>query len=279
MALDLRLALNALSDVVANRPSPLREFDQIYMKFGDLVVHAEFMARRLRDQRVVFVGDGDAVGLSLAHLLNEKVFEHGPSRMTVLDFDERQVNSINNFATRYECEGLIGAHLYNVIDALPSAMVGSFDAFHINPPWGQHNDGESVAVFLERAIHLVRVGGLGIVVIADDESLDWTNQVLRRAQATALQHGMIVAQMVPSLHSYHLEDAPELRSCALILRKIGPDTVQNSRLDPRRLDNFYGRANPLRIHYVREAPGVGRGKADDRTYSLEKFKSGGETNR
>ena len=39
MALDLRAALNAVSDVVQNRPPPLREFDQIYMKVGDVVVH------------------------------------------------------------------------------------------------------------------------------------------------------------------------------------------------------------------------------------------------
>jgi len=30
--IDLRAALNAVSDVVQNRPRPLRVFDQIYMK-------------------------------------------------------------------------------------------------------------------------------------------------------------------------------------------------------------------------------------------------------
>ena len=36
MKLDIRLAMNAVSDVIQNRPQPLREFDQIYMKAGDL---------------------------------------------------------------------------------------------------------------------------------------------------------------------------------------------------------------------------------------------------
>jgi hypothetical protein len=35
--IDLRAAINAVSDVVQNRPRPLREFDQIYMKTGDMV--------------------------------------------------------------------------------------------------------------------------------------------------------------------------------------------------------------------------------------------------
>src|SRR2546427_8747449 len=152
MPLDLRLALNAVSDIVTNRPLPLREFDQIYMKIGDIVVHAEFVARRFDKRKVVFVGDGDAIGLAMVHLMNEKVIAYGPSHVTVLDFDERLVNSVNTFAADYECGDRIEARLYNVVDALPHKLLGAFEGFHINPPWGQYNDGESVAVFLERAI-------------------------------------------------------------------------------------------------------------------------------
>jgi hypothetical protein len=32
--IDLKAAINAVSDVVQNRPRPIREFDQIYMKTG-----------------------------------------------------------------------------------------------------------------------------------------------------------------------------------------------------------------------------------------------------
>ena len=39
--IDLREAVNAISDVVQNRPRPLREFDQIYMKTGDMVLQGE----------------------------------------------------------------------------------------------------------------------------------------------------------------------------------------------------------------------------------------------
>jgi hypothetical protein len=43
--IDLRAALNAVSDVIQNRPRPLRDFDQIYMKAGDMVMQSEFIAR------------------------------------------------------------------------------------------------------------------------------------------------------------------------------------------------------------------------------------------
>ena len=40
MAIDLRACLNAISDVVNNRPRPLWEFDQIFMKIADMSVRA-----------------------------------------------------------------------------------------------------------------------------------------------------------------------------------------------------------------------------------------------
>jgi predicted methyltransferase len=266
---DLKGALNALSDIVNNRPLPLREFDQIYMKVGDMVVYTEFLARLFDGQKLVFVGDGDAIGLSLAHLVSEGVLHYGPSKITVLDFDERMVNSINHFAADYDLTDSIEAVLYNVIDALPANLLRTYDGFHINPPWGQHNDGESVCVFLERGIDLIRQGGSGVVVIADDKSLTWANRVLERTQRAALERGLVVQQMIPALHSYHLDDAPDLRSCSIIFRKITEGTYANEELALERLEDFYGRMQTLRVQYVREIPGLQRGRAEETTYSLE----------
>ncbi len=64
--LDLRKAVNAVSDVIQNRPLPLREFDQIYMKAGDMVMQAENMARRFDGKDLLFVGDVDAISLCIA---------------------------------------------------------------------------------------------------------------------------------------------------------------------------------------------------------------------
>lgn len=270
MTLDLRLALNAISDVVTNRPLPLREFDQIYMKVGDMVVHAEFVARRFSG-RLVFVGDGDAVGLSIAHMVNEGVLNYGPTDVTILDFDERTVNSLLRFAEAGELGARVSAQLYNVIDPLPAELLESFDGFHINPPWGQHNGGESVAVFLERAAALTRVGGIGFVVIADDSQLPWTNRVLARTQEEALRLGLVLEQMIPAMHSYHLDDAPELKSCTMVFRKVKAVGCDNRRLPRERMEDFYGRSQALRIQYVREVPSIQRGRADDRTYRFEEL--------
>lgn len=52
--IDLKAAINAVSDVIQNRPRPLREFDQIYMKAGDMVLQSEFVAEWANDKRLAF---------------------------------------------------------------------------------------------------------------------------------------------------------------------------------------------------------------------------------
>ena len=68
MHIDFRLCLYALSDVVMNRPTPIRLFDQIYMKLPDMLLQAEVISRWFDQKDVIFIGDGDAIGLTVARL-------------------------------------------------------------------------------------------------------------------------------------------------------------------------------------------------------------------
>lgn len=97
--LDLRKCLNAISDVVNNRPRPLREFDQIFMKTADMLLQTEHGGRVFDGKRVVFIGDGDAIGLCLVHLHSRGLLQYGPQKVHVLDFDERVVYSVERFRT------------------------------------------------------------------------------------------------------------------------------------------------------------------------------------
>lgn len=277
MEFDLRKALNAVSDVVQNRPPPLREFDQIYMKVADMVIQAEYVARIFNGKEIVFVGDGDGIALSAAHLKAQNIFSYGPSSITVLDFDERIVNSIKRFGVKLQSKIAISAHLYNVADGLPTEHFGAYDGFHINPPWGASNGGESVQAFLERGSQATKQQSLGIVVIGDDPELLWTQEVLRDTQRRALELGYVVSELLPQLHEYHLDDAPDLRSCSCLFRRIDADCMEKESiaLEPRRLDNFYGKSSPLRFRYVREKPTLNIGHDSDLHYRLENF---GETN-
>ncbi|CAA9422576.1 MAG: hypothetical protein AVDCRST_MAG64-2979, partial [uncultured Phycisphaerae bacterium] len=82
-----------------NRPRPLRTFDQIYMKLLDMLLRAELTARWCNDKSILFIGDGDAIGLTIAHLATQGLIQGTPKHVTILDFDERIVTpSITSLA-------------------------------------------------------------------------------------------------------------------------------------------------------------------------------------
>lgn len=261
--------MNAISDVIQNRPRPLRELDQIYMKAGDMVMQSELVASWADQQRLVFIGDGDSISVCVAYLHARGIVPYGPSRITVLDFDERIVDAVNRFADKERLHAL-EARLYNCLDALPETQVHA--RFYTNPPWGASNGGNSVNLFVQRGMEVLRYEGEGMVVIADDEDLDWPREVLANVQTFAAQDGFYVSRMMPRLHAYHLDDNPELRSCNLLLTsRPGNYRAFNSEAieDPGRLKNFYGLGLEPRVRYVRERKRVDYGMASDEEYEYE----------
>ena len=254
MSINLRESLNAISDVVINRPRPLRDFDQIFMKAADMLLQTEHVSRHFKDRRVVCIGDGDAIGLCLVHLHNQKLLEIGPRSVHVLDFDERVIMSVRRFAQRHKLENRVSAELYNVIDPLPKKYWRKFDAFYTNPPFGAYNKGRSVEAFIQRGDEAVGRDGVGCLVIADDRRYDWSRDVLLLTQQLMLRTGFVIAELVPEFHKYHLDDAPDLTSCSMVARRIkSPGTKYASKpLDRAQLADFYGRGHHLRVKYVRD---------------------------
>jgi hypothetical protein len=271
--IDLRAAVNAVSDVVQNRPRPLREFDQIYMKTADMVLQSEFVANWADGRRVAFIGDGDAISVCVAYLHHRGILSYGPAEIVVFDFDERICNAITRFADK-ERIGNLSARLYNVLDSF--SWPTDFDCFYTNPPWGASNDGESVKVFVQRGMEATSYDGEGVVVVADDPELEWPKRVLTNLQSAALASGFFVQRMMPQVHSYHLDDAPDLRSCNVLLGAMpGNRRVVNSKAiaEAARLANFYGRESVPKVRYIREKIRLDYGKTHEDEYQLELLRS------
>lgn len=266
--IDLRAAINAVSDVVQNRPLPIREFDQIYMKTGDMVLQSEYVSRWADGKRLAFVGDGDAISVCVAYLAARGILDTSPTQITVFDFDERIVNAVRRFADAEAVKNL-DAVLYNCLDEIPD--VERYDCFYTNPPWGASNNGESVNLFVERGFELLEYDGEGLVVIADDSELEWPRRVLHSAQSFAIARGFYVSRMSPRLHSYHLDDAPDLKSCNLGLSSIPGNrhSVESVRRRGSDLDHFYGQDQVPRVKYVRDRSGRDRGRALHLDYEFE----------
>ena len=255
--------------MVQNRPRPLRVFDQIYMKAGDMVMQAEFVAHWADGWRLAFIGDGDSISVCVAYMQAREVIGYGPSKITVFDFDERIVGAVNRFADRERLETL-NAELYNCLDVFPA--VDRFDCFYTNPPWGASNGGSSVNVFVQRGIEAVGFSGEGLIVIADDDDLTWPKEVSASVQRFASDQGFHVTRIIPRLHAYHLDDAPDLKSCNLVVRSVPGNTGPSSSgaiVDENRLRHFYGLGQLPRVRYVRERKRLDYGKASDEEYELE----------
>jgi predicted methyltransferase len=269
---DLRKVVNAVSDVVTNRPRPLRVYDQIHMKTGDMVFQSEIVADWANDCRLAFIGDGDAISVCVAYLMHLEVLGFGPKKITVFDFDERTVMAVRRFADQHRIDHLLEAELYNCLDAFPAP--GRFDAFYTNPPYGASNRGASVNVFAQRGMEATGYGGHGLIVIADEDDLPWTKVVLSATQGFAADHGYYVSRMTRQVHSYHLDDAPTLRSCNLFISpvpgQIPADIVSRSiSLDDPRLVNFYGKGQPPKVKYVRDKQDLNYGRAAESEYEIE----------
>src|ERR1700733_10733885 len=97
---DLKAAINAVSDVVQNRPRPLREFDQIYMKTGDMVMQSQLVSSWADCELLALIGDGDAISVCAAYLSAKGILDAGPAPITVFDFDERIVQAVMRFADK-----------------------------------------------------------------------------------------------------------------------------------------------------------------------------------
>jgi|SRR5579872_3620928 len=271
MAIDFRKCLYALSDVMMNRPAPLRLFDQIYMKLPDMLLQAEAASRWFNEKSVLFVGDGDAIGLTMAHLSANDLIPGKPSKIKVLDFDERVINSITQFANQHGLGDLISAELYNVADPLPEDHQRRYDAFYTNPPWGASNDGESVISFIKRGIESLDPEGMACIVIGDHDNHPWTHQVQLVVQKYFVAEDFRLAEMLPEFHRYHLDDSPELTSCALLFKSAGEYKQYESLPLPKEsLQNFYGKGIPLKVRYVRDR--TNGGKLMTRDVELEPIK-------
>jgi predicted methyltransferase len=269
--IDLRKSLNAISDVVNNRPAPLRAFDQIYMKTADMLLHAEHAGHCFKDRNVVFIGDGDAMGLCLIHLHNLALLDEAPAKVHIMDFDERVILSVRSFAKSFDIQDRVTSELYNVADPLPKGAWENFNGFHVNPPFGQSNSGRSIEAFLKRAFEASGENAVGCVIVADDARYPWTREVLFAIERLILENGWMISELLPEFHHYHLDDTPDLTSCSIVVRRnsFASAAYQSERMIEPMLANFYGEDAPLNVHYVRDR--TGGGKLLSKDYEFEGF--------
>ena len=201
------------------RPESLRAFDQIPMRGSDLLCQVKLVAPLLAGKRVAFVGDHDGTSMLLGLLSSYGVLK-GPAEMTLLDFDDRLLEVARTLAEEHHFSERFTGRLYNVFDPLPKELVGTFDAFYTNPPYGASNLGASARLFITRGCELTSSErSAGYILLPTDHERLWTRTSMSATQRFLINHGWCVAAQLPQLHRYHLDDDAALMSSFLCVER------------------------------------------------------------
>lgn len=212
----LSLADRRASTIIEQaRPPALRTYDQIPMRSDDLLFQAKFIAPHLAHKTVAFVGDYDSASALLGLLATRD--SPSPTRMIVLDFDERVLTTLDNLARRYGFADRLQTHLYNVFDPVPADLVGTCDWFYTNPPYGSRNDGASGRLFITRGAELTRTDAGGCIILPDDRARPWTHAAMRTTQQFLLTHCWQISEKFDDVHQYHLDDDCDLFSSLILV--------------------------------------------------------------
>lgn len=241
--------LQAVRLVEQIRPPSLRQYDQIPMNPVDMVRQAKLMGGQLAGCSVAFVGDHDSTSLLIGLLANIGSIPM-PERMHVFDFDERLLVAGERLARYGGFAHLFGTTLYNVFDPLPGELVGQFDWFYTNPPYGSRNSGHSARLFITRGMELMRRKGKarGCIILPDDDERRWAEKAMYVTQCFMTEHGWSVKEKVEGLHGYRLDDDKNLTSVLLIVKRvvenvsIGELPFAGRRVGFDEIPLFYGRS-------------------------------------
>jgi predicted methyltransferase len=234
-----------LLDVLRNRrPESLRRFDQIPMRSLDLLCQVKWIAPKLQNKSVVFIGDHDGTSILIGMLASKGIISP-PSRLLMLDFDDRLIHVANNLSKEFKFNNIFSAQLYNVFDPIPNGN-GEFDWFYSNPPYGSNNRGNSACLFIARGIeHLkFRQMSRGCVILPMSNSRNWARVTINTVRKFLRDSNWLMREKFINTHKYHLDDDPELSSSAYSLVPLKNETKWNhaylgSRVPFVEFPNFY----------------------------------------
>jgi predicted methyltransferase len=235
------------------RPRPIREFDQIFMLPGSQVVQALLMADYLKYRDVVMVGDGDCMGLVMAHLANKGVFK-APAKIRIFDFDERLLGFIEMAVRDLRLPpDLISCHRYNVLDPIPEEFSQAHEVFYTNPPYGSADHGECGKLFLTRCIEFCKPApSWGVALLPFAHKEDWSRHAMANIQGFLVNNGYVVSEMIREIHQYHLDDRPSLRSCNMVVDRVTTvlPPLAGKAVDAEDVPSFYGKTRIRMPSYI-----------------------------
>lgn len=198
---------NFRQKIVKGRPTALKDLDQVHMDL-DSSVRTHLYLAEFVTKDTIFIGDDDLMSLNLAKF-------YLPNRLVVLDIDRRILKHIEKLAKEYRLK--IETLVCNILDNPPKGLLGSFDFFYTNPPYGSKNGGDSCRAFILRGIEFCRVGGHGAFIIAASNTGRWAEIAREKILGFINESGCKLIEELKNFQKY--EDNP-IESSMFIIKKI-----------------------------------------------------------
>lgn len=172
-----------------------------------LEAHVKSFSNLIENKSLVFLGDGDGIGVLVALLASNSLISM-PKEIVVLDIDERKLNLYKTLAEKQNPNKKVKfeTRLYNVFDKVPLSYANRFDFFHINPPFKANKKpkGLGFTFFLERALELTKPEACGIVVYPmADKDMQWATAVKATLDKTITKY-KLAHQKLDVTHKYAL---------------------------------------------------------------------------
>lgn len=147
---DFQEILEKFKEIVKERPEPIVEYIQGYMKEEDVIRRIVFMHsyQDLKDKNIILIGDDDLLSIALA-------LTKLPKRVVVLDIDERLVNFLKEINRKYDFN--IEIIKYNVSEPFPKKLIKKFDVFSCEPL----ETYSGLKLFIGRGINSLKKNGVG----------------------------------------------------------------------------------------------------------------------
>lgn len=144
-----------ISDMLSERPNPDRKLDQSHSTIETQLKRVQLMINEdsIIGRDIGILGDDDltsiAICIYLRHLSNSNNI---PCKISVFECDERIINFINNFSSKYNYP--IKAYIMDLRNKLKTPYIDVHDTVFTDPPYTT----KGVALFLSRGLDMLKWG-------------------------------------------------------------------------------------------------------------------------
>jgi len=193
------------------RPTPIRDFDQFLATDQTVTKRACYLLDQgeLVHTKVLFLGDDDHTSLAVASVAIE-------SNVTVLDIDERILNSISDMSKSHQYG--IETIRHDLRKPLPKDLLDSFDVVFTDPPYTP----SGITLFINQGLSALKKQSTSRLYFCYGTS-DRARERELAIQSIITEHGLLIHEKLFHFNAYTGAESIG-GSSSLVVCKLTPQT-------------------------------------------------------